>query len=228
MQARPPVCQPLACGSMIGVLDSVFDRLQDISTTHWFYGVIFAIALLDSIVPIVPSETAVILGGIAAAQHHLNIWIVIGAAALGAACGDNVAYGIGKRFSGPIQRWYDKKPKRARKLAWATNQLHTRGGSLLLTARFIPGGRTIITLTSGITRQKRWRFVLFVLIACAIWAGYAGGLGYLFGNTFEEDQRTALLIAFGAALAFTVVIEVIRRKIHRRRQRTTMAASGSA
>ncbi|MCU1393378.1 MAG: hypothetical protein JWM34_1806 [Ilumatobacteraceae bacterium] len=212
---------------MIGFLDSVFDRLQDVSTTHWFYAVIFGIALLDSVVPIVPSETAVILGGIAAAQHHLNIWFVIASGALGATTGDNVAYGIGHRFSLPIQRWYNRKPKRAAKLEWATNQLRTRGGSLLLTARFIPGGRTIVTLTSGITHQKRLRFVIFVILACAVWAGYAAGLGYLFGNTFENDHRTALLIALGAALAFSIVTEVIRRKWHRRRERRELARAGA-
>jgi membrane protein DedA with SNARE-associated domain len=200
---------------MIGFLDSVFDRLQDVSTTHWFYAVIFGIALLDSVIPLVPSETAVILGGIAAAQGHLNIWIVIGAGALGAATGDNLAYAIGHRFSLPIQRWYNKKP---------TNQLRTRGGSLLLTARFIPGGRTIITLTSGITRQKRWRFTIFVVIACAIWAGYSAGLGYLFGNTFEDDHRAALLIALGVALAFTIFIELVRRKFRKRGERRAAIA----
>lgn len=209
---------------MFGFLDDVFDRLQDVSTSPWFYGLIIAIALLDSVVPLVPSETAVILGGIAAAQGHLNIWIVIGAGAIGAAIGDNIAYGIGRRFSLSIQRWYNKKPKRAAKLAWATRQLNTRGGSLLLTARFIPGGRTIITLTSGITRQKRWRFVLFVLIACVIWAGYAGGLGYLFGNTFKNDHRTALLIALGVALAFTAVVELVRHRFRARRERRAAAA----
>jgi len=202
---------------MLALIDDVFDRLQDVSNSHWFYAIIVAIALLDSIIPIVPSETAVILGGIAAAQHHLNIWVVIATGAGGALIGDNLAYGIGKRFSEPIQRWYNKKPKRARKLEWATNQLRTRGGSLLLTARFIPGGRTIITLTSGITHQKRWKFVFFVLVACSLWAGYAAGLGYLFGDRFEKDSKTALLLALGVALLLTVLIEVIRRKFRRSR-----------
>jgi len=202
---------------MLAILDDVFDRLQDVSNSHWFYAIIAAIALLDSIIPIVPSETAVILGGIAAAQHHLNIWVVIGTGAFGALVGDNIAYSIGKRFSGPIQRWYNKKPKRARKLEWATNQLRTRGGSLLLTARFIPGGRTIITLTSGITNQKRWKFVFFVIIACSLWAGYAAGLGYLFGDRFEKGSKTALLLALGVALSLTVLIEIVRRKFRRRR-----------
>jgi len=202
---------------MLAILDDVFDGLQDVSNSRWFYAIIAAIALLDSIVPIVPSETAVILGGIAAAQHHLNVWVVIGVGAAGAIFGDNLAYSIGKRFSGPIERWYAKKPKRARKLAWATNQLRTRGGSLLLTARFIPGGRTIVTLTSGITRQKRWKFAFFVLIACSLWAGYAAGLGYLFGDRFEDGSKTALLLALGVALSLTLLIELVRHKFRRNR-----------
>jgi membrane protein DedA with SNARE-associated domain len=201
---------------VFGFIDEVFDHLADWSQSHWFYAVIFGIALLDSILPIVPSETAVILGGIAAAQHHLNIWVVIAAGALGAMVGDNTAYGIGKRFSPAISRWYNKKPKRARKLAWATTQLRRRGGTLLLTARFIPGGRTIITIVSGITRQKRWKFILFVLIACCIWASYAGGIGYFFGDRFE-GSKVPLLIALGASLAITILIELIRRKFTRRR-----------
>ena len=202
---------------MLAILDSFFDRLQDISTAQWFYAVIVGIALLDSVIPIVPSETAVILGGIAAGEHHLRIWFVIAAAAGGGLLGDNIAYGIGHRFSERIQRFYMRKPRRARRLAWAEHQLRTRGGSLLLTARFIPGGRTIVTVVSGITRQKRWKFVVFDLIACAIWAGYAAGLGYFFGKRFEGDHTTALLVAFGTALAFTIVVELLRRR-HRLRK----------
>jgi hypothetical protein len=73
------------------------------------------------------------------------------------------------------------------------------------------------TLTSGITNQKRWKFIFFVLVACSLWAGYAAGLGYLFGDRFEKGSKTALLVALGVALALTVLIEVIRRKFRRSR-----------
>jgi membrane-associated protein len=201
---------------VVGFLDSLFDRLQDISTSPWFYLVIFVIALLDSVIPVVPSETAVILGGIAAGQNDLNIGIVIGCGAIGALCGDNMAYAIGHRFSTRIARWYGKTPERARKLTWAENALRTRGGSLLLTARFIPGGRTLITVTSGITRQKRLRFVFFVLVACAIWASYGAGLGYFFGNRFKDSHTKAFVIAFATALSITFLLEAVRA-IRRRR-----------
>jgi membrane-associated protein len=200
---------------MFAFLDSLFDRLQDVSTSQWFYLIVLAVAFLDSVIPVVPSETAVILGGIAAGQGDLNVGLVIAAGAFGAMSGDNFAYGIGRRFSGPIQQWYGKKPKRAKQLAWAAEQLRARGGSLLLTARFVPGGRTVITLTSGITRQKRLRFVVFVALACAIWASYGAGLGYFYGNQFKDDHTKAFLIAFGTALGFTFLLEIgryVRRK----------------
>ena len=201
---------------MFGFLDSLLDQLQDISTSPWFYAAIFAIALLDSVVPVVPSETAVILGGIAAGQGDLNLALVIIAGAGGAMIGDNMAYSIGKRFSARIQHWYNAKPKRSAQLAWASRQLATRGGSLLLTARFVPGGRTVITLTSGITRQRRLRFIVFVVLACAVWASYGAGLGYFFGTQFKDDHAKAFLIAFGTALGFTFLLEIVR---HVRRKR---------
>ncbi len=201
---------------MFAFLDSLFDWLQDVSTSPWFYAVILVIALLDSVVPVVPSETAVILGGIAAGQGELNVGLVIAAGAAGAMVGDNLAYSIGLHFSERIQRWYNRRPKQAKQLAWASQQLRTRGGSLLLTARFVPGGRTVITLTSGITRQKRLRFVFFVAMACVIWASYGAGLGYFFGNQFKDDHTKAFLIAFGTALGLTFLLEIVR---HVRRKR---------
>ena len=51
--------------------------IESFTGDPFFYVVVFAIALLDSVVPIVPSETTVILGGIAAGQGSLRLPIVI-------------------------------------------------------------------------------------------------------------------------------------------------------
>ena len=202
---------------MLALLDDLFNGLEKVSTSQWFYAIIFALSFLDSVFPIVPSETAVILGGIAAGQGHLNIGIVIACGALGAALGDNTAYAIGHHFSTPIERWYAKKEKRARKLEWAEQQLRTRGGVLLLTARFIPGGRSVITVSSGITRQPRRRFVIFVIIACTLWASYAAALGFIAGERFKDNHTKAFVIAFIAAVSFSVLLEVVQH-IRKKRQ----------
>jgi membrane-associated protein len=195
---------------LAAMLSGFTDWLTDVSGNPWFYGLIFAIAFLDAIVPIVPSETAVILGGIAAGRGSLWLPLVIVFAAAGAALGDNTAYEIGKRAAKRIERWAAAKPKRQAKLDWAKTQLDKRGGSLLLTARFIPGGRTMITLASGITHQPRKRFVTFVGLAATIWAAYGATLGYVFGERFKDDHTKALLLAFGCAISVTIAIEIIR------------------
>jgi membrane protein DedA with SNARE-associated domain len=135
---------------------------------------------------------------------------VIVAGAVGAFLGDNTAYLLGARLSGTIERRADRRPSWRSRLDWAAEQIRVRGGLLLITARFIPGGRTALTVSSGLTHQPRRWFVGWVSIAAVIWATYASLLGFLGGKAFEDNHTLAFLVAFGAALAITVVIEVVR------------------
>lgn len=184
--------------------------LEAASTNPWFYLVIFVIALLDSVFPVVPSETTVILGGIAAGQGHLMLSLVILMGATGAMAGDSLAYWIGRRAGGWLEKRFFHKPSRRERLAWAKEQLKVRGGLLLVTARFIPGGRTAVTTSSGLTRQPYGRFLTFDALACVLWATYAGGLGFFFGDRFKDDHTRAFIYAFVMALSVSVLVEVIR------------------
>ena len=199
------------------MLTSLLDWLESISSSSGFYPVIFAIALLDSVVPVVPSETTVILGGIAAGQQHLSLPLVIGLGATGAAVGDNIAYWLGRRAGGRLQRTLFRSDKAQARLHWAAEQLEKRGGLLLVTARFIPGGRTAITISSGLTEQPYRRFLLFDALACLLWASYAAVPAFIAGDRFKDDHTTAFLVAFGAALSVTALIELVRWLRERRR-----------
>ena len=197
---------------LANILTDFTDWLDEISAHWWFLLVILAVALLDSVIPIVPSETTVILGGVAAGQGNQNLLLVIAAGAVGAFLGDNTAYMIGRRFSGWIQRRAERSEKTAKRLAWAGDQIRKRGGPLLITARFIPGGRTALTISSGLTHQPRAWFASWIGVAAVIWATYAAGLGYLFGQRFKDNHTLAFLLAFGTALAVTGIIELIRHR----------------
>ena len=192
------------------IVTDLTDWLSDFSANWWFLGIIAAVALLDSVIPLVPGETMVIIGGVAAGQGDQRLLLVIAAGAGGAFLGDNMAYMIGDRMSGYIQRQADQRPKWHARLEWANEQIQIRGGPLLITARFIPGGRTALTVSSGITHQPRRWFVGWVAAATIIWATYAALLGYLGGKAFEDNHTLAFVVAFGAALSVTVLIEVIR------------------
>ena len=195
---------------MFSFLDTMFETLTDVSTSPWFYLIIFSVALLDSVVPIVPSESMVIVGGVAAGLGDLQIPLVIVIAAAGAFLGDNMSYLIGRRASAFIDRRYRRTEKGANRLDWAHSQLEERGGPLLITARFIPGGRTLLTLTCGVTHQDQRWFAKWVGVAAVIWASYASLLGFIGGKTFEDNHALAFGVAFGMALAATGLIELVR------------------
>ena len=206
-------------GGAFSWLSDFTDKLSDWAGNWWFLAVIFIIALLDSVIPVVPSETTVIIGGVAVATGSAPypLLAVIAAGATGAFIGDNMAYSIGHRWSAAFERRAARKPKFAAKLIWAREQIKERGGLLLITARFIPGGRTALTLASGITRQPRGWFVRWTFIAALIWATYAAGLARLVGEPFKDDHTKAFWIAFGTAIGINVLIEVIRHFRARRK-----------
>jgi membrane-associated protein len=210
---------------LAGIITDLTDWLDRISGHQWFLLIIFAIAFLDSVIPVVPSETCVIIGGVAASQGTQNIYAVIAAGAIGAFLGDNTAYLIGRRASGWFHRRAERKPKFANKLAWAQMQILERGGLLLITARFIPGGRTILTLSCGITRQNRFWFIRWVAIATIIWATYAAMLGRIGGEAFEDSHTKAFLFAFGLAIGTNIVIEIVRHQRKKRRAASVALAA---
>ena len=199
------------------MLATIFDSLRDLSDSPVFYLVIFIIALLDSVLPVVPSETMVIIGGVAAGLGDLNILLVIVLAAAGAFLGDNMSYEIGLRAKTWVTTRYASTEKRAKRLEWAENQIEERGGLLLITARFIPGGRTILTLSCGVTGQPHRWFARWVGIAACVWATYAALLGYIGGKAFEDNHTMAFVLAFTMAVSITVLIEGVRHVRKRRR-----------
>lgn len=204
---------------MLPFLDSLFESLKELSNSPWFYVVIFSIALLDSVLPVVPSETLVIIGGVSAGLGDLFIPLVIIAAAGGAFVGDNMSYTIGTFFSERLRGHYDKTEKGRRRLRWAHDQIEERGGELLITARYIPGGRTIVTLTCGITNQHRSWFMPWAAVAASLWALYASLLGFIGGKTFSDNHTLAFVIAFATALGVTAMIEIVRAVRKRRAAR---------
>jgi membrane-associated protein len=195
------------------------DWLADFSGNWWFLLIIFAVAYLDSVIPIVPGETMVIIGGVAAGQGEQSLLLVIAAGASGAFLGDNTAYFIGAKLSRFIERQAAKREKWQARLDWAAQQIRLRGGMLLITARFIPGGRSVLTISSGITHQPRAWFMGWIALAAVLWATYAAGLGYFGGKAFEDDHTKAFLVAFSAAIGMTVIVEIVRHFRERGKER---------
>ena len=187
-------------------------------TSGWAYAIVFLLAFLDVFLPVVPSETAVVTAGVVAGAGDLSLPIVIAVAASGAFLGDNTSYFVGRRFGHRATSRFFSKGKGAERLDWAERQLNERGGELIVVGRFIPGGRTVVTLSAGTLHFPWGRFALFDAVAAVGWALYASLLGYLGGRAFEKAPWKGLLLALGIAFAVTGSIELVRWVLRRRKQ----------
>jgi membrane protein DedA with SNARE-associated domain len=196
----------------------MFNWLIDlVSGAWWTYPLLFAVAYLDAIIPLVPSETLVITAGVLASAGDMELGWIIVFAAVGAFCGDNTAYFIGHRYGDRIERRFFSSEKAKGRLRWAERQLEERGGEIIIIARFIPGGRTVVTLSAGALEMRWRRFATYDAIAVTIWASYAALLGYVGGKQFEDAPWKGLIVALAIAFSVAGCVE-LARWLQRRRK----------
>ena len=110
---------------------SIFTSLQVDSPVS--YLIAFVLPALDAIVPVVPSETAVIALGVATAgSTDPRIALLVTCAAVGAFVGDNISYLLGRRFGPAVQRRFFSKPKGEATRDWAERSLQRYGMQLIV------------------------------------------------------------------------------------------------
>lgn len=171
----------------------------------------FSLPCLDAILPVVPSETVIIgLGVATAGSTDPRLGLLIFLAACGAFAGDNLSYLIGRRFGTLAQRRFFSSVRGTRSRAWAERTLQRFGGRVILLCRFIPGGRTSVTLTCGLVGYSRRTFVLATACAGVVWASYAFCLGRLGGRAFEGKPWLGFVLAFVVTAALSAAIAVGR------------------
>lgn len=187
------------------------------------YLIAFGLPCFDAVVPILPSETVIIAFGVASAgSSDPRIFLILLCAAAGAWAGDNLAYLIGWRFGPWATRRFFSGEKGAARRAWAERSLHRFGIALIIVCRFIPGGRTAVTLSCGLIRYSWRRFAIATAIAAVLWASYAFFAGRLGGKAFEDNPVVGFVVAFGGVLVISGLVELIRRIIAWRKAKRKM------
>jgi membrane protein DedA with SNARE-associated domain len=223
--------------------DAIINQVEQVTSRPWIYLALLVLAAVDAFLPVVPSETAVITAGVFAATGEPNVFLVIAAAAFGAYIGDHVSYFVG-RFA--RQRWERRRTngpgpqeapdvvaaapgargragaRRRAAIDWAGRTLTRRGGLILVVGRYIPGGRTAVTLTCGAVGYPLRLFSSFDAFGAVTWGIYCTMLGYVGGKAFEQNLLAGVLLGLGLALSITILVEVVRRY---RRHRVTEEAA---
>ena len=200
--ARPGPPAPAGRAEGTGASLSALTSLQVGSPIS--YAIAVVIPALDAILPVLPSETAVIALGVATAgSTDPRMALLVACAAAGAFLGDNLCYVLGCRFGPRAERRFFSTQKGARRRAWAEHALQRFGMQVIIVCRFIPGGRTAVTLSCGLIGYPRRRFITATAIAGIIWALYAFFIGRLGGKAFEDKPWAGFLVAFGITIVIS-------------------------
>ncbi len=180
--------------------------------SQWLLLVIVGLAAVDALLPVVPSEALIIAAGVGAAAGSQNLLTVVAAASLGAFAGELCSYLLGRGFGLAVRGRLEPGTHRAELFARVERTLTTRGGLILLTARYIPAGRTVAALAAGAIRFPTSRFVGFSALGATMSAAYVAMLGFLGGTAFASDPLVALLVSLGVGTAIGAVAGLARRR----------------
>lgn len=181
-------------------------------TSQWLLLVIVGMAVLDALLPAVPSEALIITAGVAAAAGTQDIAAVIAAAALGSLIGESIAYAFGHWFGPLVRRRLTPGTAKANGFARVERLLIVKGGLILLTARFLPGGRTVAAVAAGAASFPNGRFLAYSAPGTVLSAAWVALLGFVGGAAFANDPLVALLFSLALGTGVTFAVSIVQRR----------------
>jgi membrane-associated protein len=160
----------------------------------------------------------------------LPLWAACVLLAIAALLGNAVGYEIG-RAAGPAIFRRDDSALFKRENVERTAAFFDRWGApAILLARFVPIVRTFITVTAGVARMDRRRYLLYSGLGAVIWAGGVTVGGYFLGSIpFVRNNVSTIFAIVEVVLVLVVLMSVapILIDVWRRRRRRTRQAAGS-
>lgn len=146
-------------------------------------------AALENVVPPIPADTFVLLGGFLAARGGPSPWLVFAATWGGNVASALVVYRVGFRY-GPrfFEHGFGRHLLNARQTERMRRFYDRYGPPAIFVARFLPGLRAVVPGTAGVSRLGGWRVAPALALASAIWYGALIWLGVVAGDHLERIQ----------------------------------------
>ncbi len=155
---------------------------------------IFLLMALENVVPPIPSEVIMGLGGIAVARGQMEMVPLLLWGTAGTTAGNVFWYEVGRRLGYARFRPFVERHGRWLTLEWEdVERLHTffhrHGGWVIFVFRFMPTFRTLISLPAGMAGMPVWRFLLTTFLGSIIWNGVLAGAGFYLGTRYADLDR---------------------------------------
>ena len=146
---------------------------------------------LENIIPPIPSEIIMPLGGYFVYQGSLNFYVLVLFGTFGTLMGSVPWYFLGRLLNEErISQFLDKKGRlfgiTSKDLAKSRSWFDTYGTLLIFWGRLIPGIRTLISVPAGIELMPFGTFLVWTSLGTIIWVTALTFAGYLFGENYKN------------------------------------------
>ena len=154
------------------------------------YFVISFAMFLENLIPPIPSEIIMPLGGFFVYTGDLNFYILIVSGLIGTVVGALPWYFLGKLLNEKkLSNFIDRKGKfvgiSLKDLDKSRLWFEKYGVLLVFWGRLIPGIRTLISVPAGIELMPLNKFLIWTSLGSLIWVIFLTSSGYLFGENYE-------------------------------------------
>ncbi|MFI6846885.1 hypothetical protein OG535_14480 [Kitasatospora sp. NBC_00085] len=186
--------------------------------SSWICALALFAVLGDAFLPFIPSGTLVILAVLKTAQIDGAPLLLGLGVAVASFLGDLLLLQLARRGAPSVQRRLEHRPKLAASVARVQQALDGRttgaAAAMVVVARFVPAGRTVLDLAIGHSPGQPHRFLRWSALAALIWAAYIVTLGWLNSHWFDTAWLSLAVSCTAATAVSTTIARIVRR--HRR------------
>ena len=189
--------------------------LTELSETlgTWTYALVGGLAFLETgafVGLIAPGETAIVLGGVVAAQGEINLVAVLLIAWVAAALGDIASFVLGARLGRRFIHRHGPRLGMTAPRVDRVEQFYARhGAKAILVGRFVGIIRAVSPFLAGSSGLRFRAFLPWSLLGTLVWASAFTLVGYAFSESFS--QAAGALTHGALALAVLAAIVLIVR-----------------
>ncbi|TWD79837.1 membrane protein DedA with SNARE-associated domain [Kribbella amoyensis] len=176
-----------------------------------------------------PGETTLIAAALLASQGDLNLWYVIGAAAVGAIVGDSIGYMIGRRAGRGLFQRLGRRSRHfsAERIERAERYFHKYGVWTVFFGRFVALLRIFAGPMAGTLRMPYPQFLAANAAGGIAWSTTIGLVAYKVGDNADRIFGELSIWAL-VAIAVVAVGAYVFFKLRHRRTRTEIVAPVAA
>ena len=166
------------------ILDSVKDN------PNIAYFVICFAMFLENVIPPIPSEVIMPLGGFLVFQGNLNFYVLVIFGLIGTVLGSLPWYYLGRFLNEKkLASFVESKGKflgiNVKDFNKSKLWFDKYGVSLVFWGRLIPGIRTLISVPAGIELMPLKKFLVWTSLGSLIWVVLLSLAGYVFGENYR-------------------------------------------